>query len=200
MHATSDDLVARTRRTLAGPDGPIVLALTLALGSVVETFLYAAQREDRPSTIIANLLITLPLVAWRTHLPWVAAVVSFSTLVAVMTDPPLLTLCGVLAQLVVVYLVANHYRRLWSVVLALPFLVVAIAGSSEDDSFVGVFVLVLVVAAQVLGDSRRQRSQAIAERDATRRSWRSAPASPASSTTSSRTTCPSSPFRPRPPG
>ncbi len=62
---------------------------------------------------------------------------------------------------------ANRYRRRWSVLLAAPFLVAAVAGSDED-SLAGVMLLVLVVAAQVLGDSRRQRSQAIAERDATR--------------------------------
>ena len=44
-----------------------------------------------------------------------------------------------------------------------PFLVAAIAWSGED-TLAGIMLLVLVVAAQVLGDSRRQRSQAIAER------------------------------------
>ena len=51
--------------------------------------------------------------------------------------------------------------------LALPFLVAAVAWSDEDW-LEGVLLLVLVVVAQVLGDSRRQRSQALAERDATR--------------------------------
>jgi signal transduction histidine kinase len=40
--------------------------------------------------------------------------------------------------------------------------------SGDESSFEGVLILVLAVGAQVLGDSRRQRSQAIAERDATR--------------------------------
>jgi signal transduction histidine kinase len=155
------------RRILSGPDGPIALALALGLAALVETFLYAADPGERASCLIANLLATLPLVFWRTRLPWVAGVVTFASLVAVASDPQLLTLSGVAAQLIVVYFVANRYRRRWSVLLALPFLVAAIAWSDEG-SFEGVLLLVLVVAAQVLGDSRRQRSQAIAERDATR--------------------------------
>jgi signal transduction histidine kinase len=167
VSVTVDDLVSNTRRVLAGPDGPIVLALALGLGALMEAFLYAADSGDRASCIIVNLLATLPLVFWRTRLPWVAGVVTFATAVAVASQPPLLTVSGVLAQLVVVYLVADRYRRRWSVLLALPFLVAAVAWSDEDW-LQGVLLLVLVVGAQVLGDSRRQRSQAIAERDATR--------------------------------
>ena len=167
MNVTFDDLVSDVRRILSGPDGPIALALALGLGAIVETFLYAAHPGDRASGLIANLLATLPLVFWRTRLPWVAGVVTFASLVAVGSEPTLLTLSGITAQLIVVYLMANRYRRRWSVLLAAPFLAAAV-GWSDEDSLAGVMLLVLVVAAQVLGDSRRQRSQAIAERDATR--------------------------------
>jgi signal transduction histidine kinase len=167
VNVTFDDLVSDVRRILSGPDGPIALALALGLGAIVETFLYAAHPGDRASGLIANLLATLPLVFWRTRLPWVAGVVTFASLVAVGSEPTLLTLSGITAQLIVVYLVANRYRRRWSVLLAAPFLAAAV-GWSDEDSLAGVMLLVLVVAAQVLGDSRRQRSQAIAERDATR--------------------------------
>ena len=167
VNVTFDDLVSDVRRILSGPDGPIALALALGLGAIVETFLYAAHPGDRASGLIANLLATLPLVFWRTRLPWVAGVVTFASLVAVGSEPTLLTLSGITAQLIVVYLMANRYRRRWSVLLAAPFLAAAV-GWSDEDSLAGVMLLVLVVAAQVLGDSRRQRSQAIAERDATR--------------------------------
>ena len=167
VNVTFDDLVSDVRRILSGPDGPIALALALGLGAIVETFLYAADPGVRASCLVANLLATLPLVFWRTRLPAVAGVVTFASLVAVASNPTLLTLSGITAQLIVVYLVANRYRRRWSVLLAAPFLVAAVAWSGED-TLAGVMLLVLVVAAQVLGDSRRQRSQAIAERDATR--------------------------------
>ena len=164
-----DDLVSGARRILTGPDGPLFLALALALGALVETFLYASPPSDRTAGAIVALLGTLPLAFWRTRLPWVAGIVTFATAVALASDPSSLTLSGLFAQLFVLYLVANRYRRRWSVVLALPFLVNAVAPTSGDESSLeAVLILVLAVGAQVLGDSRRQRSQAIAERDATR--------------------------------
>src|SRR5688500_12979171 len=164
---TFDDLVSDVRRILSGPDGPIALALALGLGDIAETYLYATHPGDRASGLITNLLATLPLVFWRTRLPWVAGVVTFASLVAVGSEPTLLTLSGITAQLIVVYLVANRYRRRWSVVLAAPFLVAAV-GWSDEDSLAGVLLLALVLAAQCVGDSRRQRRQAIAVRGATR--------------------------------
>ena len=48
--------------------------------------MYAAHPGDRASGLISNLLATLPLVVWRTRLPWVAGVVTFASLVAVGRD------------------------------------------------------------------------------------------------------------------
>ena len=79
----------------------------------------------------------------------------------------MLTLSSLVAQLLVLYLVANRYRRRWSVLLVLPFLIAALA-PGDEGSLERILLLVLGVGAQVLGDSRRQRSQALAERDATR--------------------------------
>jgi signal transduction histidine kinase len=79
------------------------------------------------------------------------------------------TIAGIAAQVIVAYLVAGHRRRLASVLLALPFLFAAVAVPSGQGRFSNVLLLVLVIGAQAFGDARRQRSQAIAERDATRR-------------------------------
>jgi signal transduction histidine kinase len=167
VNVTFDDLVSDVRRILSGPDGPIALALALGLGAIVETFLYAADPGERASCLIANLLATLPLVFWRTRLPWVAGVVTFASLVAVASNPTLLTLSGVTAQLSSSPLVANRYRRRWSVLLAAPFSLAAsrlvgrgLARGRHAPRARG--------RGAGLGDSRRQRSQAIAERDATR--------------------------------
>ena len=52
---------------------------------------------------------------------------------------------------------------------ALPFLVNAIEPFSGDDAGLSsVLLLMVVVAAAALGDSRRQRGEALAERDETR--------------------------------
>jgi signal transduction histidine kinase len=164
-----DDLVSGARRILSGPDGPLFLALALALGALIETFLYASPESDRTAGAIAALLGTLPLVFRRTRLPWVAGVVTFATIVALASEPSSLTLSGLFAQLLVLYLVANRYQRRWSVLLALPFVVLVLAPPSDHvGPLERVLILVLAVGAQVLGDSRRQRSHAIAERDATR--------------------------------
>ncbi len=168
VHPMIDDLVARARRALEGPDGPVLLALALGLGALVETFVYASGSDDRTTGVIAALLATLPLVFRRTRLPWVAGIVTFATVIALMSAPSVLTLSGLLAQLLVLYLVANRYRRRWSVLLVLPFFVAALSPAGEEGSLERLLLLVLAVGAQVLGDSRRQRSQAIAERDATR--------------------------------
>ena len=167
VHPLVDDLVARARRALEGPDGPLLLALVLALGALTETVLDASGSEDRSIGIIVSLLATLPLIYRRTRLPWVAGVVTFATVVSLAADPPLLTLSSLVAQLLVLYLVANRYRRRWSVLLVLPYLIAALA-PGDEGSLERILLLVLGVGAQVLGDSRRQRSQALAERDATR--------------------------------
>jgi hypothetical protein len=74
----------------------------------VETFLYASTPADRSTGVIVSLLATLPLALWRTRLPWVAAMVTFATIVALAADPSVVTLSGLFAQLFVLYLVANR--------------------------------------------------------------------------------------------
>jgi signal transduction histidine kinase len=57
-----------------------------------------------------------------------------------------------------------------SALVAAPFALNAITPLSGDDSALsGVVVLVVVVAALILGDAQRQRSKVVAERDETRR-------------------------------
>ena len=69
----------------------------------------------------------------------------------------------------VLYLFASRYGRRWSVLPALPFLLNAVVPFTGDDAGLsGVLLLLVVVAALALGDSRRQRGEALAERDETR--------------------------------
>jgi signal transduction histidine kinase len=155
------------RRVLAGPDGPLALALGLALVAMAEVTIYT---DDIESAMIANLLATLPLALVRRYLVAAAGAIVFGVLLAVSADDGTLTIAGVLGLVTALYVFASSYRRRWSVLLALPFLVNAIAPfSGEQPSFAGVLLLMLVVAAEALGDSRRQRGEAIAERDETRR-------------------------------
>ena len=111
--------------------------------------------------------MTLPLVYRRTRLPWVAGVVTFATVVSLAADPPSLTLSSLIAQLLVA-LPGRQPLPAPLVGAARPAVPDRRAAPGDEGSLERILLLVLGVGAQVLGDSRRQRSQAIAERDATR--------------------------------
>jgi signal transduction histidine kinase len=164
------ELLGRTgktaRRVLEGPDGPLALGLALALVAMAEVTIYTDELE---AAMVANLLATLPLVLLRRRLALAAVAIVFGVILAVSADGGTLTIAGVLGLVTVLYVFASSYRRRWSVLLALPFLMNAIAPFSGNyPGFSGVLLLMLVVAAEALGDSRRQQGQAIAERDETR--------------------------------
>jgi signal transduction histidine kinase len=158
--------LASARRLLAGPDGPWTAAVVLALAALLQLAL--SGEPGRESSIIGNLIATLPLGLVRRRLLPAAWLVSIGTLLLFSDTTASLTLAGIVAQLTVAYLVAARRRRLASVLLAVPFLVAAMSSPPRDGGIPAVLILVLVVAAQVLGDARRQRGQAIAERDTTR--------------------------------
>jgi signal transduction histidine kinase len=164
------DLAAKAgkdaRRVLAGPDGPLAFALVLGLVAMVEVTIYA---DDIPAGMIANLLATLPLALARRHPAWSTGVIVFAVSVALGADGGTLTIAGLLGLVIALYLFALRYGRVWSVLPVFPFLVNAIEPYSGDDAGLpGVLLLMVVVAAVALGDSRRQRGEALAERDETR--------------------------------
>jgi signal transduction histidine kinase len=153
------------RRHLAGPDGPLTLGIVLALAALLQLAL--ARRGD--IAVVANLLQTLPLALARRRLLPAAWLVVVGTLFLIADSESSFTVAGIVGQVTVAYLVASRRRRLASVLIALPFLFAAVAVPSGQGRFSTVLLLVLIVAAQAFGDARRQRGQAIAERDATRR-------------------------------
>ena len=164
------DLAARAgkdaRRVLAGPDGPLAFALVLGLVAMLEVTVYA---DDIGPAMIANLLATLPLALARRYPAWATGAIVFGAAVALGTDGGTLTIAALLGLLIALYLFAVRYGRWWSVIPVLPFLANAIEPySGEDSGFPGVLLLMVVVAAAALGDSRRQRGEALAERDETR--------------------------------
>ncbi len=156
---------AAARRVLSGPDGPLALALLLAMTATAEATLYTEEIEP---ALLTNLLATLPLALVRKRLAWATATIVLAVSVAL--GEQALTISGLLALLIVLYLSASRYRRRWCVLLAFPFFVNAVSPySGEEPGFANVLLLFVVVAALALGDSRRERGRAIAERDETRR-------------------------------
>lgn len=165
--ATLARVGAAAQRLLSRPDGPLAVALLLALAAIVEVTFRA---EDVGSAMIANLLATLPIALVRQRLPWAAGSIVFGVVVALSGDTALLTVAGAVALAAVVYLFAARYGRRWSVLLVLPFLFnVATPFSGNDARLSGLLLLVVVVAALALGDARRQRGRAVAERDEAQR-------------------------------
>jgi signal transduction histidine kinase len=164
------DFATRTakdaRRVLAGPDGPLAFALGLGLVAMLEVTIYA---DKIGPAMIANLLATLPLAIARRHVAWATVPIVFGVLLALATEGSTLTIAALLALVIALYLFALTYGRRWSVLPVLPFLVNAIVPySGEEAGFSGVLLLLVVVAAVALGDSRRERGEAIAELDETR--------------------------------
>ncbi len=156
----------QAQHVLEGPDGPLAFALVLGLVAMAEVTIYA---DDIAAGMIANLLATLPLAVARRHVAWATGAIVFGVLLAIAADGSTLTIAALLALVVVVYLFASTHGRRWSVLPALPFVVNAIAPlDGQDAGLSSVLLLMVVVAAAALGDSRRQRGEALAERDETR--------------------------------
>lgn len=164
------DVAARTakraQRVLEGPDGPLAFALVLGLLAMTEVTISA---QAVGPAMVANLLATLPLALARRNIVPVTGTIVFGVLLAIATDGGTLTIAAVLALVVALYLFASRYGRRWAVLPALPFVLNAMAPLTGDGAGAsGVLLLMVVVAALALGDSRRQRGQALAERDETR--------------------------------
>jgi signal transduction histidine kinase len=157
--------VDAARRHLAGPDGPFTLAIVLALAALLQLALV----EGGATSVIANLLETLPLAMTRRRLLPAAWLIVFGTWILIADPLSSFTFAGIAGQVTVAYLVAARRRRIASVLLAMPFLFGAVAVPAGQGRFSSVLLLVLIVGALAFGDARRQRGQAIAERDATRR-------------------------------
>jgi signal transduction histidine kinase len=155
------------QQLLARPDGALAVALVLAFMAMLEVTLDAG---DVGSAMIANLLATLPIALVRSRLPWAAGAIVLGVVIALSGDTAKLTVAAAVSLAAVAYLFAARYGRRWSVLLVLPFLVNAIEPFSESNSRASaLLLLVVVVAALALGDARRKRGQALAERDEAQR-------------------------------
>jgi len=166
------------RRQFAGRDGRIALTLVLVLTATIEAALYTPNVEDGALpfethsdpglAILLNVLAVLPFLAAQ-RFPFLAAAGSTFMTVMVLAAPeaPItLTALGVL-----LYTVANVVHRrgfLFAAPLVVPFLINAMApvdGRNAGLSSVG--PLLLVIAAVLIAESTRTRSEAIAALDAT---------------------------------
>jgi signal transduction histidine kinase len=148
---------------------PTYAVVVLVAAATLEASLYSTG--DATAAILLNLAATAPLAFWKQRPLWVALVVTAATF-ALVADVAPLTVSAVVAQLVVVYLVAAtrpRRSRALATLLVLPYAANALEPVGGDDATLpGVVLLALVGAAAVVGDGRRDRREAIAERDASR--------------------------------
>src|SRR5262245_44039235 len=134
---------AAMRRVLAGPDGPLAAGLVLGLVAVAEVTLYT---DDVSAAVWPNLLATVPLALARRWLALATGAIVFGALLAVSDPAGTLTIAALVALLGVLSLFAARYRRRWSALLVLPFLVNAIDPyDGSDPGFAPVLLLFVVV-------------------------------------------------------
>jgi len=160
--------LASMRKLAGGPQLGPLLALVLGLGGLIEAFAYASP-GDRPTAMVANLAVSLPVaVAFRKPL-WAAVAVT-ALLMIPLSGAVVMTASAVVAEFIVLFLVAERFGLLKPLPFAIPFVLHALfnwGGGDPDVS--GLLLLVLMVAALALGDMWRMRGHAIAERDESRR-------------------------------
>jgi signal transduction histidine kinase len=177
LASEAQQLLVEARRLFAGRDGRIALTLVLVLTATVEAVIYTPNVEgefpfeahgDPGVAILLNVLAVLPFVAAH-RFPFLAAAGSSLmtfVLLAAPEAPVTLTALGVLLYTVATVVVRRGF--LFATPLVVPFLINAIApagGGNAGLSSVG--PLLLVVAAVLIAESTRTRSEAIAALDAT---------------------------------
>jgi hypothetical protein len=142
--------------------------IVLGAAAVLEASLHSDG--DPTAAILLNVAATAPLLFWKRGLLWIAPVVTAATF-SLVADVAALTVSAFVAQLVVVYLAAMRPRhgRVLAGLMVLPYAANAIEPVGGSDAMLpGILLLALVGAAAVVGDGRRERREAIAERDASR--------------------------------
>ncbi len=162
------ELTGAARRFAQGTQWPWVVALVLALISLVEAAL-SSDPSDRGVAMLVALGSTAPL-AFADRWPVPMATIITASVFAMLADTVPTTGAAVVGEVIALYLVASRTRRLISAMFAIPFVVNAMFPmGGEDTSDVGLLLVVVAAAALAIGDARRLRSEAIAARDASRR-------------------------------
>ena len=172
----SERLIAEARRVFAGRDGRLALTLVLAVTAAVEASLNTPEsagfpfesQANREMAVFLNVLAVVPLLA-ASRFPFIAAAgTTFVTLVILGEHNAPLTLTGLGVLLYTVWHLVVRRGLLVASPLLLPFVFHAMAPyDGSDVGLASAGPLVLVVAAMLVGESTRQRTEVAAELDAT---------------------------------
>ena len=168
-------MLAVGRRVTAAPDSLLAAAALLGLLSAIEVVQRVSSTAGQLSparlsaALMLALLTTTPLALARTHDLPAAVTITAATFLTLASDQRP-TAAGVLAQLIVLYLVGLR-RSPWVALLTVaPFVTYAIIpfGQAAAGTLFGVLLLAATVTALGLGAARRARGDAVA-RDADNR-------------------------------
>jgi signal transduction histidine kinase len=144
------------RRVLAWHEWPFASGAVLAIAAIAESHM----RGQATEAVLANALLTAPLVVRHRYLPAVAALVSLATVAALMMDSSV-TVTGLTGALIVLYLLAVRYPRWVGAVGLIPLAGNAIHpyGAEGESRPVALLLLCLGLAAVGLGFGRQQITQ-----------------------------------------
>jgi signal transduction histidine kinase len=172
----SERVIAGARQLFGGRDGRLALTLVLAVTAAVEASVNTPERPEFPfesggnreMAVFLNVLAVLPLLA-ASRFPFLAAAgTTFVTLVILGEHNAPLTLTGLGVLLYSVWHLVVRRGLLVASPLLLPFVIHAMAPyDGSDVGLASAAPLVLVVAAMLVGESTRQRTEVVAELDAT---------------------------------
>ncbi len=172
-----EDIVESVRRLLSGRDGPLVLTLVLAMTAAIEATLYTPDNpellfessgRDPTAAVLLNVLAVVPLLATDRFPALGAAAASFFSFVILVSPDTAVTLSALGVMLYAVGHLVARRGRLWAVPVLVLFLANALVpfdGGRVDLASIGPFVL--LVAAVLVGESRRKEAQAVTALDAT---------------------------------
>jgi signal transduction histidine kinase len=172
-----DDVLESARRLVSGRDGRLVLTLVLAMTAAIEATLYTPNNPellfdngggDPTAAVLLNIFVVLPLLATERFPIPAALAASFFSFVIIVSPETVITLSALGVLLYAVgHMVARH-GRLWAVPILFFFLANALVpfdGSRVGLASIGPFLL--LVAAVLVGESRRKETEAVTALDAT---------------------------------
>ncbi|MQY12626.1 hypothetical protein SRB5_27620 [Streptomyces sp. RB5] len=146
-----------------GLDRPVLLAVPLALFAVVEVMARGAgPGTDFVYGVLLALGTTLPLLLLRGQVLVAATTVTVACLTSMQSDPMVLTVAGFAAQLIVLYGLGLSAGRPLALLLILPYLVFALADTSEAARRYAVLIAVGSAGLAATGSDRRARTNAAA--------------------------------------
>ena len=151
-------------RAVAAPHGPAVASAALGIAALAESITRAVHADLSPWGVavvaLLSLCTTLPLAFLRAQ-PTPAATVVFVACLLSLAAPHMLTLAGLGAQLIAAYWLGRRGSQLLAVLLATPYLILALAAPADSEAAVlSVLLAALAPAAGLAGIAQRARGEA----------------------------------------